>query len=75
MQYRSVICISQDTNSICTADERLKPIDRQPCNSTCGQWLVSHWSENVSLIKKNFTIISKYMTIYFVFLCQVYRNM
>lgn len=51
MQYRSVICVSQDTNSICTADEKLKPNDRRPCNTTCGQWLVSHWSDDVSIFK------------------------
>ena len=48
MQYRTVICVSHDTNSICTADEKIKPLDRRPCNITCGQWLVSHWSDDVS---------------------------
>jgi len=51
MQYRTVTCVSHDSNSICTADEKLKPIDRRPCNATCGQWLVSHWSENVSFFR------------------------
>ena len=48
MQYRTVTCVAHDLNSICTADEKLKPIDRRPCNTLCGQWLVSHWSDNVS---------------------------
>ncbi len=51
MQYRTVICVSHDTNSICTADEKLKPNDRRPCNTTCGQWLVSHWSDDVSIFR------------------------
>ncbi|UJR27555.1 hypothetical protein I4U23_008837 [Adineta vaga] len=49
MQYRLVTCISHDINSICTADEKSKPIDRRPCNALCGQWIVTHWSDNVSI--------------------------
>jgi hypothetical protein len=52
MQYRTVTCVSYDPNAICIADEKLKPIDRRPCNATCGQWLVSHWSDNVSFFKR-----------------------
>ncbi len=51
MQYRTVTCVSHDSNSICTVDDKLKPIDRRPCNATCGQWLVSHWSQNVSFFR------------------------
>ena len=52
MQYRNITCVSDDLNAICTADEKSKPIDRRPCNTLCGQWLVSHWSQNVNLLQE-----------------------
>ncbi|CAM4811019.1 unnamed protein product [Rotaria magnacalcarata] len=56
LQYRTVTCMPYDLNSICTADENLKPIDRRPCNATCGHWLVSHWSDNCTGSCDNATV-------------------
>ncbi|CAF0831949.1 unnamed protein product [Rotaria sordida] len=56
MQYRTVTCVSHDPNAICTADENLKPIDRRPCNASCGHWLVSHWSDNCTGSCNNSTL-------------------
>lgn len=55
MQYRTVTCLSHDPNAICTADEKLKPSDQRPCNTTCGDWLVSHWSSSVSNVCQSHT--------------------
>ena len=49
MQHRLVTCVAPDINAICTADENLKPPNQRPCSALCGQWTVSHWSENVSI--------------------------
>ncbi|CAF1018172.1 unnamed protein product [Rotaria sp. Silwood1] len=56
MQYRNITCVSYDPNAICTADENLKPIDRRPCNTSCGHWLVSHWSDNCTGSCNNATL-------------------
>lgn len=70
MQYRNVTCMSHDSNSICTADERFKPMDRRPCNSTCGQWFVSHWSENVSFSRQSFSLLNNLEKLIHYFFCK-----
>ncbi|CAF0803716.1 unnamed protein product [Adineta ricciae] len=56
MQHRLVTCVAPDINAICTADEKLKPPNRRPCSALCGQWTVSHWSENCTGTCSNATV-------------------
>lgn len=59
MQYRTVRCVAHDINAICTADENLKPIDRRPCNQSCGEWKVSQWSSEVSYFLLSIAVTEK----------------